>query len=147
MSMCNCFTCDCKCSKCVLLLLWHVYVCVACVCICYMFICVCVCQSHVAKGFIRPFETMYAFFFLCTNVLECVYALYMWVDMCVYPHGHGSTRNGTSCLMVSEGPLFHWWSCTKKWLYYKILFCLLFVSSCLQFSLLFCLSFRIGPIV
>ena len=74
---------------------------VACVCMCYMFICVCVCQSHAAKGFIRPCETMYAFFFFvhkCVRVCIC----FVYVGGYVDPHGHGSTRNIVRYL-VSNG--------------------------------------------
>ena len=102
MSMCNCFTCDCKCSKCVLLLLWHVYVCVTC-----SFVSVCVSLMR-PKGLSGHVRLCMHSFFLCTNVLECVYALYKWVDMWIHmdmdPQG---TLSGTSCLMVSEGLLFH----------------------------------------
>ena len=91
MSMCNCFTCDCKCSKCVLLLLWHVYVCVTC-----SFVSVCVSLMW-PKGLSGHVRLCMHSFFLCTNVLECVYAG-GYVD----PHGHGSTRNIVRYL-VSNG--------------------------------------------
>ena len=50
-------------------------------------------------------------------MLECVFLLYVsgigicfvYVGGCMDPHGHGAkgTLSGTSCLMVSEGLLFH----------------------------------------
>ena len=116
--MCNCFTCDCKCSKCVLLLLWRVYVYVTC-----SFVSMCVSLMW-PEGLSGHARLCVCSFFLCINMLECVFLWYMsgigicvvYVGGCMDPHGHGAkgTLPGTSCPMVSEGLLFHWWSCTKK---------------------------------
>ena len=60
----------------------------------------CLCQSHVAKGFIRPCETMYAFFFVHKCVRVCI--CFVYVGGYVDPHGHGFTRNIVRYL-VSNG--------------------------------------------
>lgn len=85
----------------------YCYCCGMCMYVLHVHLCLCVsvaCGQRVYQA-IRDYVCI---LFLCTNVLECVYALYMWVDVCIHmdmdPQG---TLSGTSCLMVSEGPLFH----------------------------------------
>ena len=74
-----------------------------------------------ARGFIWPCETVCVFFSLCINVLVFVFLLYLsGIGICIVyvggcmDHGAKGILPGTSCPMVSEGLLFHWWSCTKK---------------------------------
>ena len=101
----------------------YCYCCGVCMYMLHVPLCLCVLVSCGQRVYLAMRDYV-CVLFLCINMLECVFLWYMsgigicvvYVGGCMDPHGHGAkgTLPGTSCPMVSEGLLFHWWSCTKK---------------------------------